>query len=107
MSHGFVIPTPPPPLHRARSYLYWYCSPSRSALQSGRNPIHVNANNDGMFLANPVEPTTGGYSGIPRNMTCALPCVQPDKDFHTPLTPNPAHTRTSPRYWQQDDRGRV
>ena len=53
-----------------RNYLYWYCSPSRSALQSGRNPIHVNLNNDELFLANPAEPTTGGYSGVPRNMTC-------------------------------------
>jgi arylsulfatase A-like enzyme len=53
-----------------RNYLFWYCSPSRSALQSGRNPIHVNLNNDDLFLSNPAERTTGGFSGIPRNMTC-------------------------------------
>jgi len=52
-----------------RNYLYWYCSPSRSALQSGRNPIHVNMNNDDQFLVNPAD-TVGGYSGIARNMTC-------------------------------------
>ena len=28
-----------------RNYLFWYCSPSRSALQTGRNPIHVNVDN--------------------------------------------------------------
>ena len=52
-----------------RNYLFWYCSPSRSSLQTGRNPIHVNVNNDDMSLYNPNEPTTGGYQGIPRNMT--------------------------------------
>ena len=52
-----------------RNYLYWYCSPSRSSLQTGRNPIAVNMNNDDMALFNPAEPTTGGYQGIPRNMT--------------------------------------
>ena len=52
-----------------RNYLFWYCSPSRSSLQTGRNPIYVNVNNDDMSLYNPNEPTTGGYQGIPRNMT--------------------------------------
>jgi len=51
-----------------RSYLYWYCSPSRSALQTGRNPIHVNMNNDDMMLYNPKDPV-GGYQGIARNFT--------------------------------------
>lgn len=51
-----------------RSYLYWYCSPSRSALQTGRNPIHVNLNNDDMMLYNPKDPV-GGYQGIARNFT--------------------------------------
>ena len=52
-----------------RNYAFWYCSPSRSSLQTGRNPIHVNVNNDDMSLMNAAEPTTGGYQGIPRNMT--------------------------------------
>lgn len=52
-----------------RNYLFWYCSPSRSALQTGRNPIHVNVNNDDMSLFNAAEPTTGGAQGIARNFT--------------------------------------
>jgi arylsulfatase B len=51
-----------------RNYLFWYCSPSRSSLQTGRNPILVNVNNDDMSLVNPQDPD-GGYMGIPRNMT--------------------------------------
>jgi arylsulfatase A-like enzyme len=51
-----------------RSYVYWYCSPSRSALQTGRNPIHVNMNNDDMMLVNPADPV-GGFQGIARNFT--------------------------------------
>ena len=30
------------------AYSYKFCSPTRSAIQSGRNPIHVNAQNVGM-----------------------------------------------------------
>ena len=51
-----------------RNYLFWYCSPSRSSLQTGRNPIHVNVNNDDMTLFNEADPV-GGCQGIPRNMT--------------------------------------
>ena len=39
-----------------QSYLYWYCSPSRSALQSGRNPIHVNLDNSGLDIFNAADP---------------------------------------------------
>jgi arylsulfatase A-like enzyme len=38
-----------------RFYAFKYCSPSRSALQSGRNPIHVNVVNANMGLYNPVS----------------------------------------------------
>jgi arylsulfatase B len=52
-----------------RHYAYRFCSPSRSAFNSGRNPIHVNTGNDALTLYNPADPVSG-YAGIPRNMTC-------------------------------------
>jgi hypothetical protein len=45
-----------------------YCSPTRCAIQSGRNPIHVNVVNANPGIANPTDPV-GGYAGIARNMT--------------------------------------
>jgi arylsulfatase A-like enzyme len=48
--------------------VYKFCSPTRSAIQSGRNPIHVNAQNVGMNSWDPAHPYTG-VSGIPVNMT--------------------------------------
>jgi len=51
-----------------RHYVFMFCSPSRSAIQSGRNPIHVNTVNTSPQLRNPHDPVSG-YSGIPRNMT--------------------------------------
>ncbi len=49
-----------------RMYSYKFCSPSRSALQSGRNPIHSNVQNLDPTYGNH---TTHSYAGIPRNMT--------------------------------------
>ena len=43
-----------------RAIAFKYCSPSRCALQSGRNPIHVNVHND----------VFGNNTGIPPAMTC-------------------------------------
>lgn len=51
-----------------RHYVYHYCSPSRSSLQSGRLPVHVVWMNDDPIQVNPEDPV-GGFSGIPRNMT--------------------------------------
>ena len=51
-----------------RHYVFKYCSPSRCALQSGRNPVHVNVLNDKIVLHNPAD-TVSGQQGIPRNMT--------------------------------------
>ena len=45
-----------------------YCSPSRSAFQTGRNPIHVTVVNGGTDLNNPSDPVSG-WTGIPTNMT--------------------------------------
>ena len=51
-----------------RHYVYKYCSPSRSALQSGRNPYHVNPLNAEPDISNPDDPVSG-FAAIPRNMT--------------------------------------
>jgi arylsulfatase B len=52
-----------------RFYVYKICSPSRSSLQSGRLPVHVNTVNAAPEVHNPNDPISG-YAGIPRNMTC-------------------------------------
>jgi arylsulfatase B len=51
-----------------RHHVFKYCSPSRSAFHTGRNPIHVNVLNSYMDQHNPSDPVSG-YQGIPRNMT--------------------------------------
>ena len=48
-------------------FAFKYCSPSRSALQTGRNPIHVNVVNLNTEH-NPLDPVSG-FAGIPTNMT--------------------------------------
>ena len=49
-------------------YTFKFCSPTRSSLQSGRNPIHVNVQNVGPDRHNPDDPVAG-FSAIARNMT--------------------------------------
>ena len=51
-----------------RHYVFMYCSPSRSALHTGRNPIHVNVLNNYLDVHNPADPI-GGYQGVPLNMS--------------------------------------
>ena len=51
-----------------RHYVHKFCSPTRSAIQSGRAPIHVNTINAAPDVANPEDPVAG-YAGIARNMT--------------------------------------
>mmetsp|Transcript_14657 Transcript_14657/g.16265 ORF Transcript_14657/g.16265 Transcript_14657/m.16265 type:complete len:533 (+) Transcript_14657:62-1660(+) len=51
-----------------RHYVFKYCSPTRSAIQSGRNPIHVNVLNIPPTYYNASDPVSG-FQGIPRNMT--------------------------------------
>lgn len=63
-----------------RFYAYKFCSPSRSAAQSGREAIHVNAQM-GTMNVNPMDPVSG-YSGIPRNMT-TIATVMRDAGYHT------------------------
>ena len=51
-----------------RHYAFAFCSPSRSALHTGRNPIHVNVLNSDLASVNLKDPVSG-FAGIPRNMT--------------------------------------
>ena len=51
-----------------RHYVHKFCSPTRSALQTGRAPIHVNVLNSPLNQHNPRDPI-GGFMGAPRNMT--------------------------------------
>ena len=51
-----------------RHYVHKFCSPTRSALQTGRSPIHVNVLNSPVTQHNPKD-TIGGFQGAPRNMT--------------------------------------
>ena len=50
-----------------RAYAFELCSPSRSALQSGRNPIHVNLENLPIGAWNPND-RVGGFAGVPPAM---------------------------------------
>ncbi len=45
-----------------------FCSPSRSSLQTGRLPVHVNDLNAAPECSNPADPISG-FAGIPVNMT--------------------------------------
>lgn len=51
-----------------RHYTHKFCSPTRSALQTGRSPILVNVLNSPLNQHNPKD-TIGGFQGAPRNMT--------------------------------------
>jgi arylsulfatase A-like enzyme len=51
-----------------RAYAFKYCSPSRCALQSGRNPLQVNVLNYDGPEHNPRDPV-GGWMGMARNFT--------------------------------------
>jgi len=51
-----------------RAYIFKYCSPSRCALQTGRNPLQVNVLNDDMVVHNASDPV-GGWAGAARNFT--------------------------------------
>ena len=51
-----------------RNYAFKFCSPTRSAIQSGRNPIHVNVQNLDPLNYNPKDPVSG-MSAVARNFT--------------------------------------
>lgn len=51
-----------------RHYVFRFCSPTRSALLTGRNPIHVNVLNSDLAAANTSDPISG-FAGLPRNIS--------------------------------------
>ena len=51
-----------------RNYVFQCCSPSRSAAQTGRNPIHVNTENLDPIYRNAADDVRG-FAGVPRPMT--------------------------------------
>ena len=63
-------------------YVFRFCSPSRSALHTGRNPIHVNVLNSDLAAANATLDPVSGYAGIPLNMT-ALPAKLATAGYET------------------------
>eukprot|EP00729_Bicosta_minor_P015561 gene15561-25783_t len=61
-----------------------YCSPSRSAVQTGRNPIHVNVNNLDPSSHNPNNPDQpGGHAAIPRGMTGIAALLKAKANYST------------------------
>ena len=52
-----------------RHYVHYVCSPTRSSVQSGRLPVHVNIGNVPV-IGNPV-------SGVPPNYTCIAERIKP------------------------------
>eukprot|EP01061_Rhynchopus_euleeides_P001455 TRINITY_DN1102_c3_g1_i2.p1 TRINITY_DN1102_c3_g1~~TRINITY_DN1102_c3_g1_i2.p1 ORF type:complete len:509 (+),score=200.48 TRINITY_DN1102_c3_g1_i2:67-1593(+) len=53
-----------------RYYAFSVCSPTRSSLQSGRLPVHVNIDNGVDPTSRNKDDLVSGYQGIPVNMTC-------------------------------------
>jgi len=51
-----------------RAYSFKYCSPTRTAIQTGRAPIHVNVLNSDVMQHNAADPVSG-FQGAPRNVT--------------------------------------
>jgi arylsulfatase I/J len=64
-----------------RHYVFRFCSPTRSAFLTGRNPIHVNVLNSDLAAANVSDPISG-FAGIPRNMS-ALPARLKEAGYRT------------------------
>lgn len=68
--HSSSLATPPSPTLSAwfLADSYKFCAPTRSALQSGRLPVHVNVVNAEPECVNPKDPVSG-FAGIPVNMS--------------------------------------
>jgi arylsulfatase B len=68
-------------LELQRHYVHKFCSPTRSSIQSGRLPVHVNLVNGDPTISNPRDPVSG-WAGIPREMT-GLGSVLAKAHYHT------------------------
>jgi arylsulfatase I/J len=58
-------------IHLLEFYAFKYCSPSRCALQSGRNPIHINVVNGQTTVSPPVS------SHVSPPVLCSAVCDWP------------------------------
>jgi len=52
----------------SRNYVHKFCSPTRTSIQTGRAPIHVNVLNSDVMQHNAADPVSG-FEGAPRNVT--------------------------------------
>jgi len=67
-----------------RHYAYNQCSPSRSSIQTGRYPNHVNSANTDPLRYNPKD-KIGGYPGVPPKMTM-IPGKLKEAGYETAFT---------------------
>ena len=63
------------------AYVFKFCSPSRSAFHTGRNPLQINVLNSDLAAANASDPVSG-YAGLPLNVT-ALPALLAAQGYFT------------------------
>jgi arylsulfatase I/J len=83
-----------------RAYSFQFCSPTRSSLQSGRYPMHVNDKNLDVTAYNPADPVSG-FAAIPRNM-----CAAAQRCVARPA-PGPPARRSSPTRYAAVRAGRA
>ena len=74
------------------AYSYMFCSPTRSSLQSGRLPVHVNVLNLQPTTWNPEDPVSG-FAAIPRNSKPPRRAVVSPQ----PVVPGPRARTCTPR----------
>ena len=65
-----------------RQYVFQVCSPSRSAAQTGRNPIHVNVQNLDPIFYNRND-NVSGFAGVPRPMTAIAQLLRDRAGYRT------------------------
>ena len=65
-----------------RFYTHKICSPSRSSIQSGRDPVHVNVQNVHPEVVN-SDDELGGFQGMPLNMTTMAQVLKSTGQYET------------------------
>ena len=94
-------------------YVFKYCSPTRSAIQSGRAPCHVNVLNAAPDVWEPSNPAAGA-AGMARQITAmsikmaadvrgmaTLDHSEPSCTPHPTPLPDPLHPLSSACCWQR------
>lgn len=77
----------------ARHYVFQYCSPSRSALHTGRNPLHVNVLNSYLDIACMPTATNQQKQSSPK----LTPSHIHGPNLRRTRDPNPSRNSTTPR----------